>query len=130
MDTYLDACEAAGAERAPGSGARAAHHRYCRKQLENDKTFKVLEASFGPEVAARYMREILFDAPAPEDVEGAADAFAAEAGAGGAGWGRAGPSFAVRGGACLLRRAPGEDERRIEPWNAVAVMRALRGEVD
>lgn len=122
VDAYLDACEAAGAERAAGAGPRAAHHRYCRKQLENDKTFKVLEASFGPEVAGRYMREILFDAPAPEDVEGAAAEFAAEAGAGGAG-----PSFAVRGGACLLRRAPGEDERRIESWNAVAVMRALRG---
>jgi phycocyanobilin:ferredoxin oxidoreductase len=40
---------------------RAAHTRFCDKQLENDKTRRVLEAAFGKEVARRYMREVLFD---------------------------------------------------------------------
>lgn len=41
----------------------AAHRRYCDKQLENDKTRRVLEVAFGAEVAAEYMREVMFDCP-------------------------------------------------------------------
>lgn len=40
---------------------RWAHARYCKKQLENDKTRRVLEASFGAEMAERYMKEVMFD---------------------------------------------------------------------
>ena len=39
----------------------AAHERYCSKQLENDKTRRVLEAAFGAELSERYMREVMFD---------------------------------------------------------------------
>ena len=50
----------------------AAHHRYCEQQLANDKTRRVLEAAFGGEVAARYMREVMFDCePLPAAAAGA-----------------------------------------------------------
>ena len=39
----------------------AAHERYSLKQLENDKTTRVLEAGFGKEFAERYMQEVMFD---------------------------------------------------------------------
>jgi len=35
---------------------RAAHARYCAKQLENDKTTRVLESGFGKAFSDRYMR--------------------------------------------------------------------------
>lgn len=35
---------------------REAHARYSAKQLENDKTTRVLEAGFGKEFTKRYMR--------------------------------------------------------------------------
>jgi len=41
----------------------AAHRRYCEKQLENDKTRRVLEAAFGAELSAAYMTEVMFDCP-------------------------------------------------------------------
>ncbi|EFN55495.1 hypothetical protein CHLNCDRAFT_23364, partial [Chlorella variabilis] len=41
----------------------AGHSRYCEKQLENDKTRRVLEAAFGAELTERYMRECMFDCP-------------------------------------------------------------------
>lgn len=41
----------------------AAHRRFCEKQLENDKTRRVLEVAFGAELAAAYMREVMFDCP-------------------------------------------------------------------
>ena len=41
----------------------AAQARYCAKNLENDKTRRVLEKAFGAEAAERYMREIMFDCP-------------------------------------------------------------------
>ncbi len=40
---------------------RAAHERYSAKQLENDKTRRVLEAGFGKEFADSYLRDVLFD---------------------------------------------------------------------
>jgi phycocyanobilin:ferredoxin oxidoreductase len=39
----------------------SAHERYCCKQLDNDKTRRVLEAAFGAELSEQYMREIMFD---------------------------------------------------------------------
>ena len=39
----------------------AAHERYCTRQLENDKTTKVLEKAFGAALTAGYMREAMFD---------------------------------------------------------------------
>lgn len=36
-----------------------AHRRYCAKQLENDKTTRVLEAGFGKEFSDRYMRTVV-----------------------------------------------------------------------
>ena len=45
---------------------RAAHVRYCERQLENAKTSRVLQSAFGEEFAKRYMSEIMFDAPAPQ----------------------------------------------------------------
>lgn len=45
---------------------KEAHARYCAKQLENDKTTRVLEAGFGKEFSDRYMRTVVFD---EEDVE-------------------------------------------------------------
>ena len=44
---------------------RAAHERYCAKQLENDKTKKVLEKAFGSGPADEYMRTVMFDVPPP-----------------------------------------------------------------
>lgn len=44
----------------PGA-VRAAHAQYCRAQLENDKTFRVLEKAIGPAAAERYMRTVMFD---------------------------------------------------------------------
>lgn len=47
---------------------REAHARYSAKQLENDKTTRVLEAGFGKEFTKRYMRtgvygpEVMYDA--------------------------------------------------------------------
>ena len=41
----------------------AAHRRFCERQLENDKTRRVLEAAFGADLAAAYMREMMFDCP-------------------------------------------------------------------
>lgn len=41
----------------------AAHRRFCERQLENDKTRRVLEVAFGAELAAAYMREVMFDCP-------------------------------------------------------------------
>lgn len=41
---------------------REAHGRYCAKQLENDKTRRVLEKAFGSDVADEYMRRVMFDA--------------------------------------------------------------------
>lgn len=40
---------------------QAAHERYSAKQLENDKTRRVLEAGFGKEFADGYLRDVLFD---------------------------------------------------------------------
>lgn len=40
---------------------REAHARYSAKQLENDKTTRVLEAGFGKEFCNRYMRTVVFD---------------------------------------------------------------------
>ncbi|HAC63515.1 MAG TPA: phycocyanobilin:ferredoxin oxidoreductase [Cyanothece sp. UBA12306] len=37
---------------------------YCNKQLENDKTRRVLEKAFGQEWANKYMTRVLFDLPA------------------------------------------------------------------
>jgi phycocyanobilin:ferredoxin oxidoreductase len=51
------------AQRARLASLHAAHRRYVDKQLENDKTRRVLEAAFGPELAERYMREVMFDCP-------------------------------------------------------------------
>jgi phycocyanobilin:ferredoxin oxidoreductase len=48
------------------AGIRAAHERYCAKQLENDKTRRVLEKAFGAAASEAYMRTVMFD------VEGAA----------------------------------------------------------
>lgn len=42
---------------------RAAHQRYCAKQLENDKTKRVLEKAFGSGPSDEYMRTVMFDAP-------------------------------------------------------------------
>jgi len=39
----------------------AGHQNYCTKQQQNDKTRRVLEKSFGPEWAERYMNTMLFD---------------------------------------------------------------------
>jgi len=50
---------------------RAAHTRYCEKQQENSKTTRVLESAFGEEVAKRYIREIMFDAPQQHQAEAA-----------------------------------------------------------
>ena len=44
-------------------GIRAAHQRYCQKQMENSKTSAVLQAAFSEDFARRYMSEIMFDAP-------------------------------------------------------------------
>ena len=43
---------------------KAAHVRYCTKQLENDKTRRVLEKSFGSGPSEEYMRTVMFDVPA------------------------------------------------------------------
>jgi len=40
---------------------QAAHERYSAKQLENDKTRRVLEAGFGTDFAEGYLRDVLFD---------------------------------------------------------------------
>lgn len=40
-----------------------AHRRYCAMQLQNQKTSRVLSASFGDSFAHEYMREVMFDAP-------------------------------------------------------------------
>ena len=40
---------------------KEAHARYSAKQLENDKTTRVLEAGFGKEFSDRYMRTVVFD---------------------------------------------------------------------
>ena len=40
---------------------QAAHERYSAKQLENDKTRRVLEAGFGKEFAEGYLSDVLFD---------------------------------------------------------------------
>ena len=42
---------------------RAAHQRYCQKQMENSKTSAVLQAAFTEDFARRYMSEVMFDAP-------------------------------------------------------------------
>jgi phycocyanobilin:ferredoxin oxidoreductase len=42
---------------------RAAHDRYCQKQMENSKTSAVLQAAFNEDFARRYMSEVMFDAP-------------------------------------------------------------------
>jgi phycocyanobilin:ferredoxin oxidoreductase len=42
-------------------GIHAAHQRYCDKQLENDKTRRVLAAAFGEQLAEDYMRRLMFD---------------------------------------------------------------------
>jgi hypothetical protein len=39
---------------------------FCRHQLKNDKTRRLLEASMGAEWTERYMTEILFDSPKVE----------------------------------------------------------------
>jgi len=41
----------------------AAHKRYCEKQLENDKTRRVLENAFGSGPAEEYMRTVMFELP-------------------------------------------------------------------
>lgn len=41
----------------------AAQQRYCRQQLQNDKTRRVLEKGFGVAWADLYMSEVLFDVP-------------------------------------------------------------------
>lgn len=57
------------AQRRRLAAMHAAHQRYCEKQLENDKTRRVLEAAFGAELSGRYMRELMFDCePLPEGV--------------------------------------------------------------
>ena len=43
---------------------RAAHVRYCERQMENAKTSRVLQSAFGEDFAKRYMSEMMFDAPA------------------------------------------------------------------
>lgn len=53
----------APAQRARLASLHAGHQRYVDKQLENDKTRRVLEAAFGPQLAERYMREVMFDVP-------------------------------------------------------------------
>lgn len=40
----------------------AAHHYYCSKQQQNDKTRRVLEKSLGKSWTERYMKTMLFDA--------------------------------------------------------------------
>lgn len=41
----------------------SAHRRYVDKQLENDKTLRVLEKSFGVESSEEYMTTVMFDCP-------------------------------------------------------------------
>lgn len=50
-----------GVEPCDNPGILTAHRRYCRMQLGNEKTRRVLEASFGPAVADEYMRTVMFD---------------------------------------------------------------------
>jgi hypothetical protein len=38
-----------------------AHRRFAEKQMENKKTLRVLEKSFGPDWSGRYMRDLVFD---------------------------------------------------------------------
>lgn len=55
------------AQRRRLSMLHAGHRRYCDKQLENDKTRRVLEAAFGAEIGEAYMKEVMFDCgPLPE----------------------------------------------------------------
>ena len=142
VDMYLETCDEleAASTALPDSDAlrrarnasretAAAHHEYCRKQLENDKTFKVLEGVFGRDVAGSYMRKILFDAPAPGEVERGVQDFAGavrrqeEEGRGAVG-GEA-PLCTLRGGRCIVTTEDGT-EMRVESWNSVAVLDALR----
>lgn len=53
---------------------QAAHERYCAKQLENDKTRRVLEGAFGSGPAEEYMRVVMFDAAEAAAKEAAAAA--------------------------------------------------------
>lgn len=53
----------AGSEARRLADIRAGHERYVAKQLENDKTRKVLEKSFGAEASEDYMRSVMFDVP-------------------------------------------------------------------
>mmetsp|Transcript_22628 Transcript_22628/g.62806 ORF Transcript_22628/g.62806 Transcript_22628/m.62806 type:complete len:397 (-) Transcript_22628:211-1401(-) len=48
-------------ERSRRADIKAAHQRYSKLMLENDKTFKALEASFGTMWAREYMEEVMFD---------------------------------------------------------------------
>jgi hypothetical protein len=43
----------------------AAHQRYSKKMLENDKTARALEASFGKEWTEEYMATMMFDSADP-----------------------------------------------------------------
>mmetsp|Transcript_46502 Transcript_46502/g.116296 ORF Transcript_46502/g.116296 Transcript_46502/m.116296 type:complete len:495 (+) Transcript_46502:432-1916(+) len=47
-------------------GIWQAHQRYSHKMLENDKTARALEASFGKEWSAEYMRRMMFDSADPD----------------------------------------------------------------
>jgi len=40
---------------------QAAHRRYSQQHLKNSKTQRVLAASFGTDLADRYMSEVMFD---------------------------------------------------------------------
>eukprot|EP00955_Chlamydomonas_euryale_P061936 358234-Chlamydomonas_euryale.AAC.9 len=52
---------AAAASSAKAEQLLAGHRRFVEKQLENDKTARVLAAAFGAEWAHAYMREVMFD---------------------------------------------------------------------
>ncbi|MBR8830571.1 MAG: Phycocyanobilin:ferredoxin oxidoreductase [Chroococcopsis gigantea SAG 12.99] len=55
---------AMGSEQLPPEGEKVyleGQRNYCRQQLQNDKTRRVLEKAFGTEWADRYMTSVLFD---------------------------------------------------------------------
>ena len=63
---HLDAAAACAAlpprAEAEVAATAAAHARFCRCQLENDKTRRILAKAFGPQYADDYMTSVLFDA--------------------------------------------------------------------
>ena len=62
---HLDAAAACAAAPprpdADVAATAAAHARFCRCQLENDKTRRILAKAFGAQYADDYMESVLFD---------------------------------------------------------------------